>query len=1002
MLNSPPNHDDDFLLTFADLMRIIRKNTRKIWIGSGLFALLAFSYGLTRPVEYQAEATFKEKNKSQSGLNKSILTQLVGSGSDSDALTLMKSRRLYEQLIQNMGWQAAIVKKESYFPFLPWQTIKNNLLVEYALLKKLPQPILKDHAVDLKAELVSYRGEVPLNLRLQIDNEKQFSIFENQHELIGTGTFAKPFATSLFSFTLQRAHDNPIEGNEYYLSFLPLGPLAEGLAKQFQVEGDRTDKGLVKISFKHPSRHQAAAAVESLMAAYQNYIHTEHQRICCLQVDYLIQRQQEMGSQLADVMHKHAQSLSSDLSNTGFATSEKAIDFLADNQQQLKQKLLTIDLDLQRLEHMRQTNETDYDKFTSTNTPEAINRLTAEIRSLKQQADALNLALRNTPVNIKAFQDSFSAQMLELNDLKKTGQAASTMLANLDDDKLPQPATILLDNPKFIVNMWYARALACHQHLLTAKPKDLIDAHEEWKKCKEGFSAYLSHMIHYLYIYQRNIEERLAHQQSPLAEFQGINLNIAKDLYINYSKDLSETESHANQQSFIIGQIGDPAFEISSLSTVLTDPISTEMISKASAIILTLKDSENRSLKEQERLKSDLAIQKGFLTTHLQQAVQLLDLRQNFLKEKITSLQSINLSLLHEQISLLENQTKKYIANAIDNLKQEQKLLQDNLKELRLEMAAFPHKWAAERLIEQQMEINKTMVEEISKLVESKNISNNLEKIQSAPLDMPIIPIHPKSPRLFLLALIGAVLGAFLSTAYVLARSISTGLEASAESLRLAGYHVSGSLSRQANCRSDNDNILDADLDTLRRLIALTAASDNHESISAKQPLKKTLLLLKSRGPNYTHCLASLMSKMGLKVLSIDLSFDNLHPNTTSTILPFLEGQTAQPAIEHGPAYDTIAAGGFCRYAHELIGSRKFQTLLVDLSQQYDRIVISSKAPPPSAEAESLLDIFPNAAISLTGETLPQLHGCLQHARLAGSSISFIMTETLTQWDSKS
>lgn len=986
-MNTFQNQEDDFLLTFHDLIRIIKKNARKIWIGSALFAMLTLTYAITRPVVYQAEASFREKGKRQAGVDKSLLTQLVGESNDSDALTLMKSRNLMEDLIQKMNWQAHIVKDERSFPFFPLQTIKNNLLTEYALITKRRHPIIKEPAPDLKIEFVSYEGEIPLTYKLLIDSEKSFTIVGHNGTKIAAGTFGYPLSAENFTLTLLPGNQSNLTGNEYTLTLLPLGKFAEGIQKEFLVEADKNDKGLLKITYRHPDRRQAAEAVKSLMSVYHTYIYHEHLRTCCLQVDYLVQRQKEMGQQLADVMQKHADGLSSDLSNTGFATSGKAMEFLAHNQQNLKQKLLAIDLDIQRLENMRQTSEVDYENIASANLPEAINRLATEIRTLKQQADALNLALRNSPTNSEAFQQSFSSQMVELGKVKNETELANTMLASLKNDQLPEPLPALLDNPKFIVKLWYERAQACHA------------AKQDWQECRDAFISYLSHLIYYLNIYQRNIEEHLAHQQTPMAEFQGINLNTAKELFITYSKDLSETESEAIQQRFIISQISDPAFEISSLSTVLSDPISTEMISKASAIILALKDSDNRSIKEQERLKADLAIQKGFLTTHLEQSLQLLNLRQEFLKEKILSLQSITLSLSQEQISLLENQIKKYIANAIVNLQQEQNLLQGNLEELRAEMSAFPQKWAAEQLIEHQMAINQTMVEEISKLVETKNISNNLEKIQSAPLDLPIVPLHPKSPRLLLLTLLGAAAGALFSMAWVLANSILNGVETSSENLRLAGFHVSGNLSNQINNAQNRDHILDNDLNTLRRAMAFIDHTKEIETNTIQSiPLQisaKSFLLLQNQGPNYAPSLANLMSKKGLKVLIVDLSFEN-YSETGPGILQYLEGTAPEPTITHGKSFDLIHSGGICRYSNELITSQRFLDLIAKYHNKYDWMLITSKASLSSAEAESLLEIFHNALISLTGESWDQLRGCLRAARQF--HVSFLFTLPKTNW----
>jgi len=985
-MNNRPEREENFLLTFSDLIGVVKKNKRRITFCSLAVACLALFYGLTKPIEYQTEATFKEKGKSSSGLGRSLSEFfLIGDTIDSDALTLMKSRKLIEQLVKSLGLQATIVKEERRFPFLPMQTIKNNLLIEYALFKSMSTPVLQEPAYDLKIKHLEYDGEVPLGVRLVILSEDSFLLKDGKGKKLGEAMFGEPFSTKEFSITLIHNHSTPLKDNEYVLLLQPLGSVAKHIGKKFTIETDRNDKSLLKISYKHPDRKETVAHINALMAVYEAHILHEHQRISSLQVDYLVKRQKEMAKQLEEVMSTHAKELSSDLSTTGFATSEKAMDFLAASQEDLKQKLLTIDLEIQRLENLQSASSLNYEKCTSTFHPEIINHLTTEIRSLKQQADALSLAIRSVPLDLENFHESFSSQLKELDEIKECAKEAKIMLEALDKDALPPRFDRLMTHPKFVVKAWYERLETAQNNYKKGQR-----AQEEWKKNKEGFSSYLSHLIHYLYVHLRNSEERLAQQQPPLAEFQGINLSTARDLYITYSKELSDVESRTIQQRFIIKQVADPNFEISSLSTVLTDPISAEMISRASNIILALKDQDNRSPKEQERLKADLAIQKKFLTTHLEQTVVILELRQKFLKEKIQSLQSINLSLIQEQISILENQLKDYISSALENLNQEQTLLEKNLVELRLEMAAFPQKWATEQLIQQQMKINLSMVEEITKLVESKNISNNLEKIQSAPLDLPIAPIHPKSPQLLFLAIIGAIAGAFIGFAWSLAGSVARGVEASAETLRLNGQHVSGKFSRSYQESSEKDPLLDSDLDTLRRLIAYMAQT--------QEPRQKTgdsLLLLKSCGPNYATILAELMAKMNLKVVLLDLNFDDPKDKPSSGLLQYLEGNSADLPITPKNGFDFISPGGACRYANELLGSHQFKELLKQLRSQYDWVLAVNSSSPISAEAESLIELFSNAAISITEESLTSLRHLLNISHKPGTKLSFIMTNRM-------
>jgi len=980
-MNHPHEEQSEFLLTFEDLLGVVRKH-KKLFLGNAIFfAVLALCYGLTKPVEYEAEATFKEKNKSQSGFNNSLSAAffMMSDAADSNALAIMRSRALLEDLVKDQGLQGHIAKVVYRFPLIPFDTIKNNLLTEYALLRFLPTPILKDPEEDFKFDGISYAGEVPIILSLKVLSDKTFAIYDASKKKVGEGEFGRPFKQDYYSFTLVQTQIAPVDHGEYELVLFPLELTAIRLSKAFKIEPDRQDKGLLKISYRNRNRQQAASHVNALMALYQKYIECEHETLCEKQIGYLIQRQKEMSKVLETMMQTYADVLASDLSSTGFATSEKAMDFLAGNQQELKRKLFATTLEMQRLDKVHQEGLRDQ-IISSVNHSDTLNKIAAEKRQLKQQADSLNLALRSDTGQTQEFQQSFVDQLQELDRIKQTFQESQDALASLEAHEIPDKSRHLSNDSKYIFNAWHDRLTKAGE---ATGPLKECEAH--WEECRSGFASYLTHLNHYLSVYQRNIEERLAHQQAPSKEFQGINLNIAKDLYISYNRDLSALESRTNQHEFILTQLDEPTFEISSLSTILNDPLGTEMISRISNLILSLKDQDNRSSKEQDRLHADLAIQKEFLKTHILQSMALQHLHQSFLKEKIRSLQSVTLSLIQEELSILDSQLKEYISNALDGLYKEKELIVSNLDDLRFEMASFPQKWAAEQLIYQQMEINKSLVEEVSKLVESKNIANNLEKLQSAPVDRAFSPIHPKSPYLVLLTLAGAVIGMVMGFIWILGRSIVNGIQVSKHLLIANGQDFSGTISSGHAFDGDfkKHPLLDADLSTLRRM---TTFIETHVI-----PGNPTCLLLEGKGPDYSAALASLLCRKGVKVLLMELRFDEANPRGSAKgMLQYLEGEIERPAIVSFNGYEKIEAGGICRYANELISSRRFRQLLDAMIPRYDWVLVSSSASSTSAEAEKLLDLFPLAVVTAGDETIQELRLLLQRVREGKNQITYI------------
>ena len=110
------------------------------------------------------------------------------------------------------------------------------------------------------------------------------------------------------------------------------------------------------------------------------------------------------------MMQTHADDLTLDLSSTGFSTSNKALDYLAATQR-IKNKLFTINLEIQRLEKAKNETSINNDVFFGLLTMDVINNITTEKRLLTQQADSLNLALRNIPSQSQEFIKSFASQL---------------------------------------------------------------------------------------------------------------------------------------------------------------------------------------------------------------------------------------------------------------------------------------------------------------------------------------------------------------------------------------------------------------------------------------------------------------------------------------------------------------------------------------------------------------------------------------------------------------
>jgi hypothetical protein len=901
---------------------------------------------------------------------------LIG-GSDSEAISLIKSRKLMNEVIKKLHLQAYL-RAESDLESLS-TTMKHNLHVLRAAFTSSPYPALKEFCCPLTIETLNYEGEIPLIFALQLQEEGSYEVspYDSPGKVIERGRLGEPFQLGQVEMMLvPTTPHEPLIAQKFYLKIDSKTNVAEKLLKILKVDPSKEDKNLLKISFVHRNRHLACGVVNCIMESYQEFLKTHHDQVAQKQLNYLNSRRDQLTNHLVNLMKQHADFLSNDIYGAGFIDSNKEMDFLARSQDSYKQKLMTNELEIKRLEHVK-PNTAHYERYSITGgDADIINTILTEIRTLKQQRDTLEIEQQKKSLAYSSdLQRSLEQQLDELKEVQRYQVELREIATQYQQGEFPHSNSKLLNDGRFLLKGWFERL------------KKAQGNEEEWKQTQESFHFYLVNLERSFNVYERILQERLTHQQNPSGEYQGITLKVATDLYLEYSKQVIQMEATIRQNLFFIRQIEDPHFEITSLSSGLSDPVSLEMIRKANTLVLNLRDQNNQSVREQERIKEELGLQRTFLTMHLQQMVQLMELHKELIDEKIFALQNVSLELIHQQISLLEKNLQDYVQSRLHNLHEERQLIQLHLKRIHDEMATLPRKWTAEQLITQEVDTNQLIVEEIAKMVETKNISHNLEVIQSSPVDLSFPPVHPTTPSVLLWGVLGFLLGGCIGSGLVLGKSLSQGMTASAQNLKLRGYHVAGPLIPPLHL-AETHHLQASNLDTLRRLQAyLDTPSSDITSTEAR-----LVLLLEGEGPHYAPDLAHLFCQRGQKVLTIDLHVRDAAAETAPGLLHYLQGKVAQPTIHQGENGDHITAGGESPFLIDRIRSPAFHQLMEQLKGKYDWILIASQVLPCSAEAEILAPLFPSIAVTLQQEKTDDLH---VYAMLieqgVGYKVSFIL-----------
>jgi len=973
--------EDKTLLSGSDFKRLLNRSKTKIFLCMAFMGLCGALYALNKPIEYKAEATFRERSSQSGGSLKGGLADLFLLGnqtSDFEIFSYIQSHLLMNDAIDKMNLQATLLQDCDQENFS--KRIYRNVLIEWNYFKKSLFPVLKERVCPLKIASISYPGETPTFLKLDFDGDKAYRVLDLKKNEIGKGEIGRAFVHDDYSFIIALNDEGSISPQVYTLILSPKPLVAANLIDKLKCESSKDDKKVLKLIFVDRNRKFASEFLNVLMGCYQDLLKAKHDRIAKIQMDYLHEKEHKSEDKLKTLLTDHADFIASDLYLSGFSDSEAEMNFLSKSQHQYKEKLIANELEMRRLKVIQPNSCVYYDQLSKTGGDTSIvNRILTEIRELKQQRDGLELALRKQGglENID-LQQAFVFHMDELNQVQEYNDELDILLEDYKRGLRPKTNTKLWDDPRFLIKDWFLKLDEIHE----INP-------EMYDKTKDNFTYYLDNLRRLFGVHEKILKERLTHQQNTSPEFEGINLTAANELYIQYCKELMQEESAVRQNLFIITQIESPDFEITSLSSVLRDPVSLNIIKDSSSLILSLKDQNNQSQKELERLQRELDLQRVFLTLHLKQMNQIVQVNQKLINEKILSLQNISLELIHQRISLLEENLRDYVQSRFENLEQEKEVINQHLEEINEEMAFLPKRRVHEQLIEQQLEVNMMMVQEIAKMVEGKNISHNLEVIQSAPIDKVIPPIHPKKPGLFFYTLFGSFFGGLLGSVFVVGRALAKGLPVSVTMLRSNGQNVAGSFSEDYDPKS-SDPIKDVDLQTLRRLYSFF---ENWSEIGEekKKNVGKLLLLIEGHGPDYSYDLAELISFKGKKSVILDLSFDQVSVKESQPgLLSYLENACELPKIVSSSRGDRIYSGGISRFSTELLRSRRFQDLLTQLTQQYDWVIAVTNSYPHSASAESLAQGFPLVAVTVHNEILSDLQVYLDRDKDALKETAFI------------
>ncbi|OHE75160.1 MAG: hypothetical protein A3F67_01360, partial [Verrucomicrobia bacterium RIFCSPHIGHO2_12_FULL_41_10] len=789
-------------------------------------------------------------------------------------------------------------------------------------------------------EDILYEGEKELFYGLKFEDPTHFFIFDRKGESI-SGQIGERVITHEASFVIAAAPQKLKIGKRYSLQLSPLAVTYKEVLRHLKIANlkinGKKQPALFSLHFQMPERALSSQFLNALMAEYRAFLKSDYDQVVKDQLVYLEQKQEEICANLSDVFDQYTHYLQQHLTSEGALGIGEQISSLTKSYREVARRIDEIDLELRRVQCIARDDEVG---FITGNFPfaEGIQQVILSLRNLKEQRDLVELSLQEKGF-LSCDAKDYEIKKKELETIRNRRNEARCVLngqSSFFDSSLKE---------------WASRL----EEATGVEKEDLL--------------SHIENQFRLLSMQEEIAQEQLFTAKEIPSEFQGLHLDSARSLLVEYHGKLDQATAQLHHFHQLIDAISQDEFAISSLNAALTDPLSCKLIEQASSLVIHLKDEEHYSTREKERWQEELFLQKKILKEHVEQLCQVESLRVDLIYEKMTALQQIIFRCLNGQISVLHEQMSGWLQETQEGLTREKKLLEGKLTELKDAFDHFPEEWRMEKWMSFKTDLGMKTIGSVVDLVESKTIGRHLHHIDSKEIDFAIPPLHPRKSLLFSI-LLGSFLLGFGSLCKLFISALLNGFPISFAQLEAMRYPLLGELSRFCDGRALE--VKGKDLDLLRKI-----------ALSLRDTKGKIVGLILGQGPDYSYALIKNLRSQGLFALIVRCDFSAPFQNEEEKgLLQFWQKEIASPPIVEKDGIAVVSSGGFTPYGTEILQSKCFQEKLNEWAQNYERVFLLLRTPLDSTMSHVGLSLSDLAIVSVVSEsnTVEQLTPYMQWA----------------------
>lgn len=918
------SHEEHFIL-FSDIKELFFRSIKWIVLGVIVFGAAGVWIRSQVPVKHKVYATFKDSEKNV-GEAKSVFDSLLKamdvSVESQGGHVLLTSSSVLKPVIEKLGLQAVVQEKSQFSEKL--ERFRHSLLAEFET------PIIEKEPFSFKD--VSYQEELPSRYVLFFRSKELFEVRDLEERVIAVGEVGEPLSLESVSFTLETIPAQIKLRSPYQFSIQPLQEVSMQLMEKMEISPNKKNSGFLHISFTHPSRAFGKKLINALMESYQKYLESENQSLSQAQIAYLEERRDDYCHKMDSFLETHVNYMKDNLKEKGAFTLGQHLPLFQERRLKFTSDLHTLDLKRKRL--------LEADPWSMVPIGQEIAGLQENLHILSKEKDELNLALSATPIGEKKFAEHVKQLDTLQNErlIVKTG--INQFFSSLLSPKKERDQILM--NPLPLVPIG----------------EELLNVQDEKKKLKKlslnakGLKKewYTQH-LRLASLKEEVMKKRFISGVSSEKEYQGIDLKTARTLLLDTIKKRDEIELRLGQMRFACSTLDQEDVEYISLTAAFPDSISQELVREMGEIKQKLQSERNYTEKEIERFEKKLALRNDDLKRHMKQAISLTEEERERLDQRKMKIQRAIVDLLGQEIALIEKQIEDRIDEQLLYLDKEEELIHQQLADIKSELKEAPDLWLKERKLQFSADLNQGMLESLVRLVESKNIENDISILKAKPINYASCSIKAKKPLLFIFGGIGGFLGAMIVFALVFMHAIYHGFPLSLKNLSLKGEMVLGKLQGKGK------------IETLRHLTHF---------IHQKKAKIVSLVMGKEKG--FHNLLATLLFQEGKQVLVIDLDpSKKIKQKNLPGLIHYLENEAKEPNIRKKEYGDYIPLGGWGEFVPELLKNERFNTLIDKLRKNYDLILIALPMSAKKAVPKTLFSASDQMVIRLEGESYEDL-----------------------------